>query len=77
MTLIASLKQKQGERSQEQFAAELGITQAMLSRVYSGKRQIGRQVAGKIARRYPDLAFEVAAFLLATDIPAEQTAIGA
>lgn len=77
MTLADKLKRLQGDRSQAEFAAELGITQPTLSRIYDGKRQIGRRVAQKITRRYPELAFDVAAFLLATDIPLGQRQIPA
>lgn len=77
MSTIAKIKELQGERSQGQFAAELGISQSTLSRIYSGRRRLGEKVARRIARRYPALTFNLAAFFLADDIPAEQARISA
>jgi len=72
VSVIERLRQLQGDRSDEAFATELGIAQPTLSRIYKGSRGLGRRVAQKIARRYPELSFELAAFLLADDIPTEQ-----
>ena len=71
MVLIEKLKELQGDKSQQQFARELGINQSALSRIYSGDRRIGVRVARKIRKRYPDLAFDVAAFLLGEDMTTE------
>lgn len=73
MRLIESLRSRQGERSQQEFATELGVAQGTVSKIYSGYRGIGPDVARKIVRRYPELAFEVAAFLLGSDMPHVQT----
>ncbi len=74
MSLIAELKAKQGDRSQQDFAAsELGCSQAQLSRIYSGDKAIGVSVLKKIIRRYPELEREVIAFLLSDDMPIEHT----
>ncbi len=77
MRLIEKLQERQGNKTQAEFAAELGITQAALSRIYSEDRSIGIKVAKRISKRFPDLAFEVAAFLLADDIPTEHRQIPA
>jgi transcriptional regulator with XRE-family HTH domain len=55
--LVEKLKEKQGDRTQAELASDLGITQIMLSRLYSGQREIGLDTLRKIASRYPDLAF--------------------
>lgn len=62
--LVEKLKEKQGDRTQAELASDLGITQIMLSRLYSGEREIGLDTLRKIASRYPDLAF----LFLATDM---------
>ncbi|MFA6046661.1 MAG: helix-turn-helix transcriptional regulator [Phycisphaerales bacterium] len=77
MSLVEKLQHLQGERNQDEFAAHLGISQGTLSRIYAGKRQLGQDVAAKIARRHPELAFDLAAFLLTTDIPTEQDELSA
>lgn len=64
MSLVGKLKERQGNKSQMEFAAELGVNQAALSRIYRGERAIGARVAKKIAKRFPELTFEVASFLL-------------
>lgn len=46
--LIALLRNRQGSKSQEAFAAELGITQPHLSDIYRGKRDPGPEVLGKL-----------------------------
>lgn len=64
MTLVDELRKRQGTKTQIEFAAELGINQGMLSRIYSGDRNIGARIAKRIKNRFPELAFEIAAFLL-------------
>lgn len=64
MDLVAKLKELQGDKTQEQFAAELGVTQAALSLIYSRKKNIGIEVARKIVTRYPHLRMDVVSFLL-------------
>jgi len=68
MSLIESLKEKQGDKTQVEFARELGISQSVLSRIYRSERRIGRRVAAKIAERFPLMAFDLAGFLLAPDM---------
>lgn len=70
MGLIEKLQERQGKKSQAVFAAELGISQPQLSRIYTeGRRgrQITRSVGKRILRRYPDLQLDVAQYLLADD----------
>ena len=62
MSLLERLKQLQGDKSQAEFAAELGITQPTLSRIYSGNRRIGARAARAIGRRYPQLSNDLAFF---------------
>lgn len=75
LNLIDKLKERQGDKSQMEFAAEIGISQGALSRIYSGDRTIGTKAARKIRQRFPELAFDLASFLLADDMPAAQTKI--
>ena len=55
-SLVGILKEKQGEQTQAEFAAKLGIRQSALSMIYAGQRNIGIHSARKIAARFPDLA---------------------
>ena len=56
--IINALKQKhrQAGLTQVQFAQRLGISQATLSRLYNGQRQIGITTLTRIIEAYPDLA---------------------
>ncbi len=75
MDLVRRLKDLQGDKTQTEFANELGVSQSNLSRIYSGDRSIGVDVARKIRMRFPELALEVASFLLYADIPERDTAM--
>lgn len=77
MSLVDRLKERQGDKTQMQFATELGITQSALSRIYSKDRRIGPRVAGRIRARFPELSFEIAAFLLGDDMTTEQATMTA
>jgi transcriptional regulator with XRE-family HTH domain len=77
MNLIDRLKERQGDKTQAEFASYLGISQSALSRIYSGERTIGQGVARKIKRRYPDLAFALAAFLLDENITRDNSGMTA
>ncbi len=70
--MIEKLKALQGEKPQAMFAAELGIAQSTLSRLYNGDQDLGADVGKKIAAKFPKLKGDVAAFLLGDDAPAEQ-----
>ena len=52
---IATLKNLQGDRSQAMFAAELEISESMLSRIYSGERIPAQRCIGRIIRAKPSL----------------------
>lgn len=67
MKLLDELKKRQGARAQADFARELGITPAALSRIYKGDRQIGISIARRIRKRYPDLTWMLAQWLLDDD----------
>ncbi len=66
MDLIEQLKakQKQGEMSQARFAATLRISEAALSLVYAGERQIGESMCRRIVKAYPDLQWTVMGYLM-------------
>ena len=55
--LISTLRARQGERTQAEFAAALGLSEAALSRILSGDRLPGREILAQIFRVYPDLFF--------------------
>ena len=55
ITLVEALKERQGDRSQSDFAAEIGIQQGSLSKLYLGYRSVGPEMAAKIIQRFPEL----------------------
>ena len=62
--LVEKLRTRMGERTQAEFAAELNISQAQLSRILSGEQSIGIRTARAIALRYPELTFDLGSYLL-------------
>jgi len=74
MNLIEELKRRQGGMSQAEFARLLVVSEASLSRIYSGERQIGEVVARKIAKRYPRLQMLLADFLFGKGTDSDETA---
>ena len=64
MNLLDSLKAKSTETSQRAVAADIGITEGMLSMVLSGRRRAGRVTLAKVIRAYPELAGAAACYLL-------------
>ena len=62
--LMDQLRERQGGRTQEEFAAFLGISQAGLSYLYNGGRKLGIKNAQAIAKAYPDLTDAVTDYLL-------------
>ncbi len=68
LNLVEKLKQLQGSKTQAEFAAELGINQPTLSRILSGDRRIGVDVAHLLRQRHPEWAFELADYLLSERI---------
>jgi hypothetical protein len=69
MDLIDKLAEIKGEKSQETFAAEVGLDQSTISLLLGRKMPLGRKAARRIAARYPELALELASFLLFADMP--------
>lgn len=68
MDLIDKLKKLQGDKSQQEFASDLGIDQSVLSRLYSGEIGVGKKTAKAICEKHPELREDVAAFLLGADM---------
>ncbi len=62
--LIGELKTRQGGMSQTDFADLLGVSDATLSRIYSGERLIGEETGRRIAKAFPELQWIVAGFLM-------------
>lgn len=67
MDLIEALKAKQGTMARGEFARRLGISAATLSRIYSGDRLIGEDVARRIARAFPDLMWLATGYVMTKD----------
>jgi transcriptional regulator with XRE-family HTH domain len=57
MDVIEMLEQRQKAEggTHRQFAAKLGLTEGMWSRLRAGERNIGPKTLRRIARVYPDL----------------------
>lgn len=53
MTFEKLLRELQGNRSQEDFAREVGLGQATISLLLSGERRPGATVIRKLCRIYP------------------------
>ena len=66
--LVDTLRQIQGDRTQEVFADELGISQVMLSSIYSGERRPGVKVLRALRQRYPESLPAIDTFLLSEDM---------
>lgn len=64
--LIISLKAKTDAASQHEVAARLGISDAMMSMILSGRRIPGTRTLRAIVREYPELWPKVSVFLVAT-----------
>lgn len=80
MKLVDALKDKQGERTQAEFARELEIDQPTLSKIYSNERGISRRLARRIVQLYPDLEPEVVRYVLTepanpTEDPTEESEV--
>lgn len=75
--LVERLRERQGDRSQNEYAEFLGISRAMLSRLYSQDRQIGVETLTRICERYPDLAYlflsESVSSVYTTAVQSEET----
>lgn len=62
--LIMHLRDRQRDRTQREFALELGISESMLSRLYFGSRRPGIDVLTRIYTAFPSLQSEVMNCLL-------------
>ncbi len=63
MDVLKILKALQGEKSQRQFAAELGVPQPLLCQWYTGERKISAHYARIIVKHYPWLEPEMKDYL--------------
>ena len=55
-SFVAAVVEKQGAKTNDEFAHELGISPSIWSRVRNGKRPVGRQVMMAILAKYPMLS---------------------
>jgi transcriptional regulator with XRE-family HTH domain len=55
------LRIRQNGRSQRAFAAELGVSQTLISRLLRGEYRLGSRAARRIAGAHPDLGRVLAA----------------
>ncbi len=69
MSLVDTLKEKQADRTQMQFAAELGISDSLLQMIYSGERRISPALARRIVGLWSELRDEAADYLLGREAP--------
>ncbi len=67
MDKLEFLRQCQGTLSQTAFAEALGISQAHLSRIISGKRGPGRGVIAALLRLFPERHDEIMGLFLLSD----------
>lgn len=63
MTISEVLRHYQGDMTQEEYAAQLGIAQGTLSLIYSGRRGVGMDVLRALARAYPESVKDIAKVL--------------
>jgi hypothetical protein len=66
MSLVELMQELQGGDSQERFARRIGVTQRLISAIYSGERRPGGKVAGGLVRAYPERAEEIKACFFAS-----------
>lgn len=55
-SFLAAVVEKQGDRTNAEFATAIGISPSIWSRVRNGRRPIGRQVMMRILAVYPALS---------------------
>jgi transcriptional regulator with XRE-family HTH domain len=60
---VGLLKECQGERTQQEFADQLGLTQAQLSRLLAGKSHPGMRTLRALWREYPNKREEIGVLL--------------
>ena len=68
--VVAALRERRGNRSQQAFAEEIGASQQAISLILSGERGIGRDLGVLIIRRYPELRDLIVDSWLAAEDPA-------
>lgn len=56
---IELLRELQGERTQQELAAMLGISQPLLSMVLSGQRSVGKTMLAGLIKLFPDRSEEL------------------
>jgi predicted transcriptional regulator len=71
--LVERLRERQAGRTQNEYAEFLGISRAMLSRLYSQDRQIGVDTLTHVCERFPDLAYLFLSESVSTDHRNTQT----
>jgi plasmid maintenance system antidote protein VapI len=68
--LVAMIQERQGDKSTEAFANEIGMTGGALNHIYNGRRQLGMKNCRRLARHFPDdrqFIRALAAYLLDID----------
>jgi len=64
---VELLRRLQGDRSQTEFAELLGLSQPLLSMVYSGQRRLGREAIARLLERFPEQQGEIVRVFLRSD----------
>jgi plasmid maintenance system antidote protein VapI len=64
VSLVEVLKQKQGNKSQRKFAAELGFHQSNLAMIYAGKRRVPPKLAYRMAETWEEIRPLVMEYLM-------------
>lgn len=49
------LRDRMGAASQREFAREVGVSEAVMSRLLRGKYRLGRSAAGRITAAFPEI----------------------
>lgn len=73
--LIELLREAQDGKTQAQFAAMLGITQSMLSKVYAGNRRPGKGVISGLCRVLPAHSQEIQSLFFGSEYDATHDAM--
>ncbi len=67
MEMRELFRELMGDRSQTEFAEELGITQAAVSAILLGKRSVGARVTRQLILAFPDREREIQAAFFASE----------
>ena len=65
--LIELLKKAQDGKTQAEFAATLGVTQSMVSKLYAGNRRPGKGVITGLCRLLPEHSVEILSLFFAPE----------